>query len=316
MVEKTNEFTHISVLLEESIKSLNIQPEGIYVDATCGGAGHACKILSQLTGNGKLYCFDKDEDALNVANVRLSAISDKFVLIHDDFSKLKERLTSLGVNKIDGIIFDIGVSSYQFDTPERGFSYKFDARLDMRMDKSSMLSAYEVVNSYSEDRLADIFLRYGEEKYAKRIARNIILTRNTKPIETTTQLVDVIKKSLPPYELNKKGHPAKQVFQALRIEVNGELDALETGLEQAMSMLSSKGRCEVITFHSLEDRIVKKIFKNATDNGSDSIKGLVNLNQKEVLFKLVNKHPIVASDAELERNNRAHSAKLRIIEKI
>lgn len=201
-------FSHISVLLDESIESLNIKPEGIYVDATCGGAGHASMILKQLNEKGKLYCFDKDEEALEVAKERLSAINNNFVLIHNDFSKLKESLSSYGVDHIDGIIFDIGVSSYQFDTPERGFSYKFDARLDMRMDRSQSLSAYEVINSYPEDRLSEIFYKYGEEKYAKRIARAIINKRKISPIETTFELVEIIKQSIPSYELSKKGHPA------------------------------------------------------------------------------------------------------------
>lgn len=309
-------FNHISVLLDESIESLNIKPEGIYVDATCGGAGHACKILSKLNEKGKLYCFDKDADALHVADKRLSAISDNYVLIHSDFSRLKESLSSYGVSKIDGILFDIGVSSYQFDTPERGFSYKFDARLDMRMDKSQMLSAFEVVNMYSEDDLVRIFQDYGEEKYAKRIARNIMLERKMSPIESTTQLVDIIKKSLPSYELNKKGHPAKQVFQAIRIEVNGELDALESGLEQALSMLNTNGRCSVISFHSLEDRIVKKKFNDVTKQGNDSIKGLASNNQRVIEYRLVNRHPITSTQGELDNNNRAHSAKLRTIERI
>lgn len=308
-------FSHISVLLEECIEGLNIRPNGIYVDATLGGAGHSCKILEKLNDKGKLYCFDKDLDAIAVANGRLMQIRDNYQIIHADFSNLREKLYEEGVKKIDGILFDIGVSSYQFDTPSRGFSYKYDARLDMRMDQSQKLSAYEVVNLYSKEALTKIFYNYGEEKFAKLISAKIVEARKIHPIETTFQLVEIIKSVLPKSILNQKGHPAKQVFQAIRIEVNDELHALENALEQALSMLSEGGRCAVITFHSLEDRIVKNLFKKVCCV-NDNVKGLASLKDNEQEFKLVNKKPIISNEEELKVNNRAHSAKLRIIEKL
>jgi len=307
-------FKHIPVLLNECIEGLNINPDGIYVDATLGGAGHSSEILKRLTGNGKLYCFDKDEEAIAVAKERLAKVGNNYQIIHSDFSKLKEKLNELGVNKVDGILFDIGVSSYQFDTPERGFSYKEDAPLDMRMDKGSSLSAYEVVNNYSKEKLIQIFYDYGEEKFAKQIANKIVVKRNEKPIVTTLELVDVIKSALPSYVLKQKGHPAKQVFQAIRIEVNDELNALKKGVTNGLTLLNKNGRLEVISFHSLEDKIVKNLFKELTcDN--DGVKGLASLNNN-VEFRLVNHKVITASEEELENNNRSHSAKLRIIEKI
>lgn len=307
-------FNHVSVLLEECIEGLNIKSDGIYVDATLGGAGHSSKILEKLK-NGKLYCFDKDQDAIDVAKNRLSKIGNNYQIIRSDFSNLKEKLNEVGVTKIDGILFDIGVSSYQFDTPERGFSYKYDAKLDMRMDQSQKLSAYEVVNQYSKEALTKIFFEYGEEKFAKQISAKIVEQRKIHPIETTLQLVEVIKSALPVSVLRAKGHPAKQVFQAIRIEVNDELGALKSAIEQALSMLAKNGRCAIITFHSLEDRIVKNMFRDAT-NVNDNVKGLASLNIIEQEFKLVNKKPIVSSEEELNNNNRAHSAKLRIIEKL
>lgn len=308
-------FNHVSVLLEECIEGLNIKSDGIYVDATLGGAGHSSKILEKLNENGKLYCFDKDQDAINVASERLAKIGSNYQIIRSDFSNLKEKLNELGVTKVDGILFDIGVSSYQFDTPERGFSYKYDARLDMRMDQSQRLSAYEVVNQYSKEALTKIFFEYGEEKFAKQISAKIVQARKIHPIETTLQLVEVIKSALPSSVLREKGHPAKQVFQAIRIEVNDELGALKSAIEQALSMLSKNGRCAIITFHSLEDRIVKNMFRDAT-NTNDNVKGLASLKDNEQEFKLVNRKPIVSSNEELVANNRAHSAKLRIIEKL
>lgn len=308
-------FNHISVLLNESIEGLNIKPSGTYVDATLGGAGHSCKILERLNDEGKLYCFDKDQDAIAVAKERLMQIRDNYQIIHADFSNLRSKLYEVGVEKIDGILFDIGVSSYQFDTPERGFSYHYDARLDMRMDQTQKLSAYEVVNTYSKEALTKIFFEYGEEKFAKSISAKIVQTRKSHPIETTFQLVEIIKSALPKSVLSQKGHPAKQVFQAIRIEVNDELHALENALEQALSMLNEGGRCAVITFHSLEDRIVKNLFKKSCCV-NDNVKGLASLKDNEQEFKLVNRKPIISSEQELMANNRAHSAKLRIIEKL
>lgn len=308
-------FNHISVLLNECIDGLNINPSGVYVDATLGGAGHSSKILERLNEKGKLYCFDKDIAAIKVADERLSKISSNYQIVHSDFSNLKQRLNDLGVEKVDGILFDIGVSSYQFDTPERGFSYKYEAKLDMRMDQSQKLSAYEVVNNYSKEELIKIFFQYGEEKFAKQIAAKICEQRKIHPIETTFQLVEVIKSALPKKVLNQKGHPAKQVFQAIRIEVNDELFALTSAIEQALSMLNKGGRCAVITFHSLEDRIVKNKFKDVCCV-NDNVKGLASLKDNEQEFKLVNRKPIISNEQELMANNRAHSAKLRIIEKL
>ena len=307
-------FNHISVLLNECIEGLNIQSDGIYVDATLGGAGHSSEILKRLT-SGKLYCFDKDVDAINAADKRLKAIGNNYQIIRSDFSNLKEKLNEAGVTKVDGILFDIGVSSYQFDTPERGFSYKYDARLDMRMDQSQKLSAYEVVNTYSKDQLTKIFFEYGEERFAKLISAKIVEQRKISPIETTFQLVEVIKSALPGKVLRQKGHPAKQVFQAIRIEVNDELGALKSAIDQALKMLNKNGRCAIITFHSLEDRIVKNMFKDAC-NVNDNVKGLASLKDNEQEFELVNRKPIISNEQELEANNRAHSAKLRIIQKL
>ena len=307
-------FNHISVLLNECIEGLNIKSDGIYVDATLGGAGHSSEILKRLN-TGKLYCFDKDDEAIKAANERLSKISSNYQIIRSDFSNLKERLKEVGVEKIDGILFDIGVSSYQFDTPERGFSYKYDARLDMRMDTTQKLSAYEVVNTYSKEELTRIFFEYGEERFAKQISAKIVEQRKLSHIETTFQLVEVIKSALPAKVLRQKGHPAKQVFQAIRIEVNDELGALKTAIDQALSMLNKNGRCAIITFHSLEDRIVKNKFKEAC-NVNDNVKGLASLKDNEQEFELVNRKPIISTEQELMANNRAHSAKLRIIEKL
>ena len=308
-------FNHISVLLNECIEGLNIKGDGIYVDATLGGAGHSSQILKRLNENGKLYCFDKDDEAIKAANERLSKISNNYKIIRSDFSNLKEKLNEVGVEKIDGILFDIGVSSYQFDTPERGFSYKYDAKLDMRMDTTQKLSAYEVVNTYSKEELTRIFFEYGEERFAKQISAKICEQRKISHIETTFQLVEVIKSALPVKVLRQKGHPAKQVFQAIRIEVNDELGALKTAIDQALSMLNKNGRCAIITFHSLEDRIVKNKFKQAT-NVNDNVKGLASLKDNEQEFELVNRKPIISTEQELMANNRAHSAKLRIIEKL
>ena len=308
-------FNHISVLLNECIEGLNINPSGVYVDATLGGAGHSSKILERLNEKGKLYCFDKDIAAIKVADERLSKISSNYQIVHSDFSNLRKKLNELGVEKVDGILFDIGVSSYQFDTPERGFSYKYEAKLDMRMDQSQKLSAYEVVNNYSREDLIKIFFQYGEEKFSKQIAAKICERRKIHPIETTFELVEVSKSALPKHVLNQKGPPAKQVFQAIRIEVNDELFALTSAIEQALSMLNKGGRCAIITFHSLEDRIVKNKFKDVC-SVNDNVKGLASLKDNEQEFKLVNRKPIISNEQELIANNRAHSAKLRIIEKL
>ena len=303
---------HITVLLEEGIEGLNIKPDGIYVDATLGGGGHSSLILSKLT-TGHLYAFDQDDFAINKAKERLSAISNNFTIIKANFVELEKELALRGVEGIDGIIYDLGVSSFQFDDPKRGFSYRYDAYLDMRMDQSAKLTAYEIVNHYPLEEIASYFSKYGEEPNAYLIAKSICKAREIKPIETTFDLVEVIKNCLPQKVLNKKGHPAKQVFQALRIAVNDELQVFEKSLLQAIKIAKIGGRIAVISFHSLEDRIAKHTFKEYSEikvpkNLPIVVKDLAPL-------KLITRHPILPSEEELANNNRAHSAKLRVAEK-
>ena len=306
---------HISVLLNESIEGLNIKEDGIYVDATLGRAGHSSHILSKLSSKGKLYCFDKDNDAMEVSRNRLSAISPQFELIHSDFRKMKEELNKRGISSVDGILFDLGVSSPQLDNGERGFSYNYDARLDMRMNRDDKLDAYTIVNTYSETDLRQLIFNYGDERYASSIARNIVEARKVKPIVTTFELVDIIKRSVPAKYL-RETHPAKRTFQAIRIEVNDEMNGLKEALKDAMSLLKPKGRLVVITFHSLEDRIVKEAFKEASEPEKWNRYMPVTNVTSSVEFAIVNKKPIVASEEELSINRRSHSAKLRILEKI
>lgn len=307
-------YTHYSVLLNESIEMLNIKPDGIYVDCTLGGGGHSLEILKKLT-TGHLYAFDQDIYAISKAEARLEAHKDNLTIVNTNFSNIRSSLLEFGIEKVDGIIYDLGVSSFQFDIPERGFSYRFDGPLDMRMDQNASLSAYDVINTYSENDLKRILYEYGEEKFAPNIARGIVKARSIKPIETTFELVEVIKKSLPASILRKSGHPAKQTFQALRIEVNGELDVLKNSLEDAVKLLNVGGRVVVITFQSLEDRIVKQLFKKYTT--LDVPKGLPFIpDYMKVEYKLVNNKVILPSEKELDENNRSHSAKMRGIEKI
>ena len=307
---------HYSVMLNETIEGLNVKKDGIYVDATLGRGGHTKAIVSKLD-KGHLFAFDKDEKAIEKSKEILTDYLDKITFIHDDFSQMKNELAKFNISNIDGFVMDLGVSSPQFDDPERGFSYRFDARLDMRMDISQKLDAYEIVNSYSYEDLTRILFQYGEEKYAKQIARKIEATRKFKPITTTFELVDIIKSSLPTKVLNKKGHPAKQTFQALRIEVNHELSSLSKGLNDALDLLKHDGIGCVITFHSLEDRIVKNIFKERTSGEKvDKRIPLKDSELKKANFELINRKPILASNEELAANNRSHSAKLRIIKRI
>ena len=301
---------HIPVLLNEVIDGLNIKPSGIYLDLTVGRGGHSSEILARLT-SGRLIAVDQDEEAIIASSERLSKISSHYKIIRANFSALSEILSSEGLEEVDGILMDLGVSSPQFDKGERGFSYNADARLDMRMDQRQDLTAYQIVNTYSLEDLNQIFREYGEEKYSFSIAKNIIKAREIAPIETTFQLVEIIKKSMPMKELKKVGHPAKQVFQALRIATNDELNVLTKTLRIALKHLAPGGRLAVITFHSGEDRIVKNIFKEAAVDVGDRIDG-PNI-QKEKEFDLINRKPIVASSSELERNHRSASAKLRII---
>jgi len=306
---------HYSVLLNESLDLLQINPEGIYVDGTLGRGGHSSKIAEKLT-TGHLYSFDKDQTAIDESKKRLEPWKEKVTLIHSDFSNMKEKLNELGITEIDGLILDLGVSSPQFDDPERGFSYRFDARLDMRMDQSQALSAYEVINEYEQKDLAQIFRKYGEEQFAGPIARKIVERRQKEAIATTFDLVNVIKEALPMKVKAKKGHPAKKVFQAVRIEVNHELSSLEIGLKDGLEMLKKGGRAAVITFHSLEDRIVKEMFvEHASTEKVDKRIPLLPDQIKEADYQLLNKKPILPSDTENEENNRSHSAKLRGIER-
>ena len=301
---------HIPVLLNETIQGLNINPSGTYVDLTVGRGGHSSEILARLK-DGRLICVDQDEEAIVASTARLSKISNKFEMVRANFSELETILANLGIKEVDGILMDLGVSSPQFDKGERGFSYKEDARLDMRMDQRQDLTAYQIINNYSLEDLTKIFQIYGEEKYSYSIAKNIIKAREAKPIETTLELVEIIKRSKPMKELKKVGHPAKQVFQALRIAVNDELNVLEKALTAALKHLKPGGRLAVITFHSGEDRIVKNIFKEAAVEVGNRIDGPIPTQEKDYI--LINHKPITASESELERNHRSASAKLRII---
>ena len=306
-------FKHYSVLLNEAVEGLDIKEDGIYVDCTLGGAGHSLEILKRLK-NGKLYAFDQDNVALENAKEKLAEYSDKVVFIKSNFVNLKEKLGEYGVNEVDGVLYDLGVSSPQLDTPERGFSYNYDTRLDMRMDTDAKISAYEVVNEYSYHDLVKIFYRYGEENFSKQIARNIEKKREIKPIETTFELVEIIKESIPAAKRRTGGHPAKRVFQAIRIAVNNELSVFEDSLEQAIEIVGIGGRISVITFHSLEDRICKQIF-NSYAKSKDIPKNLPIMPGESLSkLKIITRKPIYPSDIELEENNRSRSAKLRVAE--
>ncbi len=305
---------HISVLLNEAIQALNLKDDGIYVDATLGYAGHSSEILKRVR-RGCLFAFDQDSDAINYSREKLSKIGDNFTIIYSNFVHMKEELAKRNVDKVDGILFDLGVSSVQLDEVDRGFSYHNDAKLDMRMDKNKELSAYEVVNNYEEERLVEIFFKYGEEKYSRSIARAIVKYRENKKIDTTLELVEIIKSAIP-MKAKKDKHPARKVFQAIRIEVNHELDILEESMNNALDLLNIGGRLVVITFHSLEDRIVKNIFRERTSI-DEKVKGLPNIPEEYLNnYKLVNHKAIVPSRDELENNNRSRSAKMRVIERI
>ena len=307
---------HIPVLLNETIEGLNVKPNGIYVDLTLGRGGHSKEILKKLK-NGRLISFDKDETAIEESKQNLAEFSEKFTGIHDDFRNFRANLDKLGIDKIDGIIADLGVSSPQFDDVSRGFSYKEDARLDMRMDRRQNLSAFDVVNSYSLQDLTRVFREYGEDKFSYQIARKIVEIRSKKPIETTLELVEIIKSCKPQKELAKKGHPAKQIFQAIRIEVNDELGALKVAVKDAISSLNVGGRACFITFHSLEDRIVKNAFNEVSKVEGTRHNVFALPSEKDLPdFKVVNNKVITASESELEINPRSKSAKLRIIERI
>lgn len=306
------EFKHYSVMLKESIEGLNINPDGIYVDGTLGGAGHSYQIAKRLSSKGKLIAIDKDLEAIEVSKQRLSEF-DNVVFVHDDYKNLPQILDSLNIDKVDGIICDLGVSSYQLDNRNRGFSYIGDAELDMRMNREQSLTAKEVVNTYPEQQLAKIFFEYGEEKFSKKIASNIVKAR---PINTTGELAQIIEKSYPAAVRFKGGNPCKRVFQAIRIEVNEELDGLYDGLLNMARRLKSGGRMCVITFHSLEDRIAKNVFQYLYCDCICPPHQPVCTCDKQREVEIITRKPIVASEKELEENKRSQSAKLRIIEKI
>ena len=309
MIEK-----HISVLLNESISSLNLKENSIIVDATLGYGGHSSSILDRIK-KGYLFAFDQDSEAIRHSTDRLSKIGTNFTIIKSNFKNMKEELNKRNIYKVDGVLFDLGVSSPQLDEKERGFSFHEDAPLDMRMDREQKLTAYDVVNTYSKEELSKIFFKYGEDKFSNNIAKKIVEYRSTKPIETTLELVEIIKTAVPmQFRIDK--HPARQIFQAIRIEVNHELDVIEPAINQALEMLNVGGRVAVITFHSLEDRLVKNIFREKCKI-DEKLKGLPNIPEEYLPdFRLVENKAIVPSEEELKRNPRARSSKLRVIERI
>lgn len=306
------EFQHYSVMLNECIEGLNIKPDGIYVDGTLGGAGHSYKIAEKLNKNGRLIAIDKDLDAIAVSKERLKEF-DNVTFVHDDYKNLPQILDDLGIEKVDGILLDLGVSSYQLDNRSRGFSYMGDAELDMRMNREQSLTAKEVVNNYSESELVKIFFEYGEEKFSKKIASNIVKAR---PIESTGQLAEIIEKSYPAAVRFKGGNPCKRVFQAIRIEVNEELDGLYESLLNMARRLNTKGRMCVITFHSLEDRMAKNAFQYLYCDCICPPHQPICTCDKRREVEIITRKPIVPNEKELDENKRSQSAKLRIIEKI
>ncbi len=310
------EFHHISVLLEESVDLLKVKPDGIYADGTLGGGGHSSLICSRLGDGGKLIGIDRDMTAINAASERLSEFGNKVEIVHNNFANIKQILNQLGLDRIDGAILDLGVSSPQLDTADRGFSYNMNARLDMRMNRDDALSAYEVINGYSESELARIIFDYGEERFARQIARSIVTARMHKMIETTFELTEIIKSSIPAKARFADKHPAKRTFQAIRIEVNNELGILENAIKAFVEVLKPGGVLSIITFHSLEDRIVKQTFQGLAEGCvcPKSFPVCVCGNKPKV--KIITRKPIVSGNAELNANMRAHSAKLRAVEKI
>ena len=309
------EFKHVSVLLDECINGLDIKPDGIYVDCTLGGAGHSSEIIKRLSNKGLLIGIDQDEDALKAASERLKNYDNK-ILVHNNFHNIKSILDDLKIDKVDGILADLGVSSYQLDNPERGFSYMHDAPLDMRMDRESPFSAYDVVNDYSEEELNRVIKEYGEEKWAKRIANFIVKAREDKKIKTTLELVDIIKRAIPAKARREGPHPAKRTFQAIRIEVNGELRIIEQTILDGVDKLNIGGRMDIITFHSLEDRIVKNTYKKLEHPCTCPKEFPVCICHKVPKVKILTRKPMEATEEELEFNPRSRSAKLRIVEKI
>lgn len=309
------EFNHVSVLLNECIEGLAIKPDGIYVDGTLGGAGHGYEVCSRLSGQGRFVGIDQDEAAIRVSSERLSEFGGRISIVKSNYVHMKQVLRELGIEKVDGILLDLGVSSYQLDTKERGFSYMADAPLDMRMDQSQGMSAKDIVNSYSEEKLYEVIKIYGEERFAKSIARNIVRRRQEKEIGTTGELVEIIRASMPAKAKNGKGHPAKRTFQAIRIELNHELDVLQEALDDMVSLLGDGGRLCIITFHSLEDRIVKNFFRKMENPCTCPPDFPVCVCGKKPMGKVITRKPILPGEEELEINKRSKSAKLRIFEK-
>lgn len=309
------EFHHVSVLLNECIEGLKIKEDGIYVDGTLGGGGHSLEIVKRLGESGRLIGIDQDTDALKAASERLKDYSDKVTYVHSNFENVRQVLNDLGIEKADGFLIDIGVSSFQLDEAGRGFSYMQDAPLDMRMNSENELSAYDVVNNYSEEALDNVIFGYGEERWAKRIAQFIVAEREKKPIETTFELVDVIKKAIPKGARKDGPHPAKRTFQAIRIEVNRELEILEKTIDDMTDLLNPGGRLCVITFHSLEDRIVKNAFRKQENPCTCPPEFPVCVCGKKPKAKIITRKPILPSEEELEVNHRSRSAKLRILER-
>lgn len=309
------EFVHVSVLLEEAVDLLAIKPDGIYVDCTAGGGGHSSAIAARLT-TGHLYSFDQDEDAIKAASARLAPFGGKVTVIRENFRNAASTLRGMGIEHIDGATADLGVSSYQLDNEERGFSYMADAPLDMRMDRRGTLTARDVVNTYSEEEIAKILFTYGEEKFSRKIAAAIVREREVSPIENTLRLSEIIKNAIPAAARNGGHHPAKRSFQAIRIEVNSELSIIEPALKELASMLNPGGRISVITFHSLEDRAVKNAFAELSSGCICPPSFPVCVCGKKPQMKLVTKKPVVPADSELEINPRARSAKLRAAEKL
>lgn len=310
------EFNHVSVLLKETVDNLIWKDSGIYVDGTLGGGGHAEEILKRLGSDGKLIGIDRDEEALKAASLRLSRFKEKLTLVHSNFSSIKNVLQEIGVGKIDGMMMDLGVSSPQLDNPERGFSYMNDAPLDMRMDKDSPLTAGEIVNHYTEDELRIIIQEYGEEKWASRIAAFIVRARESKPISSTFELVEIIKNAIPASARREGPHPAKRTFQAIRIAVNRELDEIENAIPHIVDILNPGGRLCIITFHSLEDRIVKESFRRMANPCTCPPELPVCVCNKKPEIRIVTRKPIIPCSNEVEQNPRSRSAKLRVAEKL
>ncbi len=310
------EFTHISVLLNEVLEGLNIKPDGIYVDGTLGGAGHSFEIAKRLDAGGRLIGIDRDDNAIAAATKRLEPYKDRVTIVRDNYLNTLDILDTLGIKAIDGMLLDLGVSSHQFDEGERGFSYREDAPLDMRMDRRDELTAFEVVNGYSEQELFRIIRDYGEDSFAKNIAKHIVRARSEKPIETTFELADVIKAAIPARVREGKGHPAKKTFQAIRIEVNAELDILKDSINGLIDVLKPGGRLCIISFHSLEDKIVKNAFRTAEDPCICPKDFPVCVCGRKSKGKVITRKAVTAGVEELEMNNRAHSAKLRVFEKV